>query len=142
MFRDSCYMIHVKKGFTLIELLVAITIIGLIATVAVYGIGYLNSKVRDAKRVAGIQELLKGFSLYQNTVGSYPVNVGVCLTGADAVSAALRGQALVTRVPVDPLYSAEPNCFFYQSNGNSYSLRYYLEVNSTSGTQGIHTVTP
>lgn len=142
MFRVSRYMTHNKKGFTFIELLVAVSIVALVATIGVYSIGYLRAKVRDAKRVAGIQELVKGFALYQNTVGSFPVNVGVCLTGADAVSTALTGQALVTRMPVDPLYSVAPNCFFYQStNGGSYSLRYYLEVNSTSGTQGLHTET-
>ncbi len=132
-----------KKGFTLIELLVAFSIIALIATAAFYSIGYLKAKVRDAERVSGIQEIMKGLSLYQNSTGTYPVNSGVCITDMDAVSASVRGAGLVTRMPKDPLFGAPPNCFYYQStDGTTYSLRYYLEVNSSSGSQGLHTVTP
>lgn len=132
-----------KKGFTLIELLVVCSIIALIATAAIYSIGYLKAKVRDAGRVSGIQEIMKGMSLYQNSIGTYPVNNGVCITDADAVSALVRGAGLVTRMPKDPLFSVLPNCFYYQSvDGNNYTLRYYLEVNSSSGTSGLHTITP
>lgn len=132
-----------KRGFTLIELLVAFSIIALVATAAVYSIGYLKAKVRDAGRVSGVQEIMKAVSLYQNSTGAYPVNNGVCITDTDAVSALIRGAGLVTRMPKDPLFSVLPNCFYYQSvDGTAYSLRYYLEVDSSSGASGLHTITP
>ncbi len=123
--------------------MVACSIIALVATAGFFSVGFIRSKVRDARRVADINEMMKALSLYQNSVSAYPVSTGTCITGSDVVSSALIAERLVSRVPADPIYTTEPNCYYYVSaSGNSYILRYYLEINSSSGTQGLHTVTP
>lgn len=136
-------MNSIKKGFTLIELLVVIGIIGFIAAASIYSIGYVRSRVRDTTRAANVKELQKALSIYQNSKAQYPVSLGQCVSGTDAMSSALIAEKLVSRPPQDPLSSTEPNCFYYKSeDGGTYTLRYTLETNSQVGSAGQHTVSP
>ena len=48
-----------NKGFTLIELLVVISIIGFLATFAVYAFNVARVKARDAKRLADMTLIQK-----------------------------------------------------------------------------------
>ena len=78
-------------GFTLIELLVVISIIGLLATLAVISLGNARQKSRDAKRLSDVRQIQTALSLYQKDRidGSYPVGNGVTLgTGTSCAGAA------------------------------------------------------
>jgi len=56
-------------GFTLIELLVVISIIGFLASMAVYALNVTRVKARDAWRLGDLDSLYKAFQLYADDHG-------------------------------------------------------------------------
>ncbi len=71
-----------KKGFTLIELLVVISIIGLLSTLAVVALNNARIRSRDAKRLADMDAVSKGFQLFFDQTGAY---TGICRSGTGAI---------------------------------------------------------
>lgn len=73
---DFCYMKKnfrsIKSGFTLIELMVAITIIAIMASVAIFGLPSVQKKGQDTQRLAGFRELELAIAGYKNINGKYP----------------------------------------------------------------------
>ncbi len=135
---------HSARGFTLIELLLVIAIIGVIATVALVGQSSAQAKRRDVKRVSNIVELQKAISLYLAKVQTYVVYTG-CITGADPVTTGLKTNAFIGAGAslVDPKFPTDvTKCYYYDSNGSKYTLRYTLEQDSAAGAAGDHTVVP
>ncbi|MEK9152348.1 MAG: type II secretion system protein [Patescibacteria group bacterium] len=133
-----------RRGFTLIELLIVIAIIGILATLSMFGLRTVQAKRRDVARVSNITELQKALSLYISQVGSYPVLTG-CVTGADVVSTEIVAKGLLAGSSklVDPVYPSDAaKCYYYVSAGSKYTLRYTLESNSSAGTAGDHIVVP
>ncbi len=133
-------------GFTLIELLIVIAIIGVLSTIAMVGTNYVRSRARDARRVTDARTVQKALELYQTSNGKYPAAAAdTCITNSDAVSTALKNANAITQLPTDPLpiWAADPaHCYLYKAtDGATYSLQYYLETNSQTGTVGLHTVT-
>jgi prepilin-type N-terminal cleavage/methylation domain-containing protein len=63
---------YVKTGFTLIELMVAITIIAIMASVAIVGLPSVSKKGQDTQRLAGFRELELAIAGYKNINGKYP----------------------------------------------------------------------
>lgn len=61
-----------KSGFTLIELMVAITIIAIMASVAIFGLPSVSKKGQDTQRLAGFRELELAIAGYKNINGKYP----------------------------------------------------------------------
>jgi prepilin-type N-terminal cleavage/methylation domain-containing protein len=68
------------QGFTLIELMVAITIIAIMASVAIFGLPAVSKRGQDTQRLAGFRELELAIAGYKNINGKYPD------AGTDAVS--------------------------------------------------------
>jgi prepilin-type N-terminal cleavage/methylation domain-containing protein len=133
-----------EKGFTLIELLLVIAIIGVIATVALVGQSSAQAKRRDVKRVANIKELQSAMALYLAKVQTYVVYTG-CLTGADPVTTGLVTNNFIGAGAklTDPKFPSDvTKCYYYDSNGSKYTLRYTLEQDSAAGAAGNHTVVP
>jgi len=58
-----------NSGFTLIELLVVISIIGFLASMAVYALNVTRVKARDAWRLGDLDSLYKAFQLYADDHG-------------------------------------------------------------------------
>ena len=132
------------RGFTLIEILLVIAIIGLMATIVMYGQRNAQEKRRDVKRVTDIEALQKGLALYISKVGGYPVYEG-CINGTDAVTVGLRAEGMLQGNDslVDPLNpSNTANCYYYISAGSTFTLRYTLEQTSAAGEVGNHTIQP
>lgn len=89
-----------KKGFTLIEVLVVVSIIGLLASVVLVGLGGFRSRGRDARRVTDLKSLQNGLELYYARSNSYPNTL------ADLVTAGIG----ITKLPKDPAAGAD---YFY-----------------------------
>ena len=61
-----------KSGFTLIELMVVITIIAIMASVAIFGLPSVSKRGQDTQRLAGFRELELAIAGYKNINGKYP----------------------------------------------------------------------
>ena len=129
---DAFVMLHCKimrhRGFTIIELLVVVAIIAVLSAVVLVTFEDARLKSRDAKRLSDMKELEKAFALYSDSHGHYPISPSqIVLTSDDSVSTELEGEAVITNVPVDPLYDSLT--YRYQTNtlGTTYTLTFCLE---------------
>ncbi len=110
--------IEKSTGFTLIELLVVISIIGFLASMAVFSLNNARMKARDAKRVVDIKQVQKALELYYDNHGAYPVlgtswqcscpTGGSCGSGAGGYSwytalQLLVDEGLLLDLPTDPI---------------------------------------
>lgn len=75
---------NAKKGFTLIEILVVVTIIGILASITLLGLGPARRSAQDARRIADIRQMQTALEVFYNRCGKYPPVV----PSADTVAAA------------------------------------------------------
>jgi len=120
-----------EQGFTLIEIMVVILILGLLATLVVQSLRGATDKAKRTKAIADIAELKTALDRYYIDNGSYPttdqglqalvsppVQQGMTDSGG-ASSSRYEDGGYVQKVPLDPW----GNPYFYQSDGNSYTLK-------------------
>jgi len=156
-----------RQGFTLIELLVVIAIVGFLTTIAIYYLNVTKMQGRDASRAANVSTMNKALAIYINEYGVYPSSDGECLSGDSGVGAELISTEAIVFIPIDPVAplsspasvncqvnsagrviscaqagTASCYCYWYESDGDTYYLNYYLEIDSKSGDAGIHTMSP
>lgn len=130
----------------MIELLVVVAIIGLLSTIVLYSVKDIRAKSRDTRRVGDIKSIQDGLAMYNNNYQLYPVYDGY-VTGSDAMSAALSDEAIISKVPVDPIdaiMGIVTYRYYYQSvSGSDYVIKYYLETDSVhSRPAGLNAVSP
>ena len=116
-----------RKGFTLIEMLIVITIIALLASLILVGMGGARAKTRDARRVADLHNIMNGLELYYAKEGEYPVGTYTTIAGWTTFKTTLIDAGIgVSRVPDDPLNATT---YFYQYGGTTtdYTLGALLE---------------
>ncbi len=63
-----------RKGFTLVELMVVITIISLLASIAIASLQTSREKARDTARIRTLIEIRTALYLYRERYGRYPLN--------------------------------------------------------------------
>ncbi|MBI4079951.1 prepilin-type N-terminal cleavage/methylation domain-containing protein [Candidatus Kaiserbacteria bacterium] len=120
------------RGFTLIELLVVIAIIGLLASIVVASLASVQGKGRDARRVADIDAIKKGLTIYSVDNGSFPIATATTtLAATSTVGAAIITSGAMTTIPTDPNGSQ----YKYVSNttGTTYTMNFCLETTSIKG---------
>lgn len=86
-----------NKGFTLIEVLVVVSIIGLLASVVLVGLGGFRQRGRDTRRLADLKSLQNGLELFYTKNNSYPATL------PDLISAGLG----ITKLPKDPVTAVD-----------------------------------
>src|SRR5680860_1828394 len=91
-----------SKGFTLIEMLIVITIIALLASLILVGMGGARAKTRDARRVADLHNVMNALELYYSSNSQYPQDISSWEDLDDTLTTAGIG---VSRIPYDPLNS-------------------------------------
>src|SRR3989344_1099535 len=64
-----------KKGFTLIEVLVVVSIVGLLASVVLVGLGGFRARGRDTRRLADLKSIQNGLELFYTKNNSYPADL-------------------------------------------------------------------
>ncbi|HEV8601275.1 MAG TPA: type II secretion system protein [Patescibacteria group bacterium] len=114
-----------NKGFTLIELLVVISIIGMLATVALVSLNTARAKARDAQRKANLSQIDKVLRMYYLDNEDFP-HCGVYSGGlwvvrsTEAAWSSCMAPALskyVASMPLDPInatWSGLTLYYYYQ----------------------------
>jgi prepilin-type N-terminal cleavage/methylation domain-containing protein len=118
------------KGFTLIEMLIVITIIALLASLILVGMGGARAKARDARRIADLRSVQNALELYYANNSAYSA----------ATTWTILEEHLATigssRIPNDP-DKTKSYQYCSQDNNLSYILAAQLETNDAALTEGI-----
>ena len=104
-------MKHLKstRGFTLIEMLIVITIIAVLASMILVGMGGARVRARDTRRIADLHNVQNGLELYFSTNGHYPAADSWTALETDLQSVGIK------HIPDDPLKSQH---YQYGHNGS------------------------
>jgi len=113
-----------KSAFTLIELLVVIMIIGILVTIATFGVREAQQSARDGKRKADLEQISAGLALYRSECNQYPgsISFGGDLTGGG--SPPVCSGTYINNIPTDPRPGRD---YFYSASGSTFSLCAKLE---------------
>jgi general secretion pathway protein G len=122
-----------KKGFTLVELMIVITVIAILATIAVVSFTRVQKQARDTKRRAEIKSLQIALQAYYTEKTSYPVSATSVVA---STALAVLAPTYISNLPTGPLGSTGSNTnYMYISDavGYKYSLCVTLEAPTASG---------
>lgn len=112
-----------KKGFTLVELMIVITVIAILATIAVVSFSRVQKQARDTKRKGDLRALATALQAYFTEKNTYP--------GSDI--AGLSTALVPTYIPMMPNNNTGDVMYTTGVAGNGYSYG----VNQTVNTFGL-----
>lgn len=112
-----------SRGFTLIELMVVITIIGILATIALVMYSGIQKSARDAKRIGDIDAIRKALEQYYTAYNfTYPAEVsGNTLDNIIEIN--FLNNFSDGKAPKDPLFDSDPTyqyMYYYCNSTNKY----------------------
>lgn len=115
-----------QNGFTLIEILIVIAIIAMLLAVLIPNFNELRRKSRDQNRKTGVKAYVEALELYKlnQNPPAYPVSINV----TPGQSWEHNSVTYLNKTPKDPLYTNNPNQYFYRYSINGDSLRYFIGV--------------
>ncbi len=125
-------------GFTLVELLVTISILTILATIALISYGNIQRSARDARRKSDISNIQSALEQYHADQGYYPLFSASCTDGSLSAGCALKNPAAtktyMVKVPQETQpgitaypYSPQPiSCTNTVSNPATYCTNYCL----------------
>ncbi|HEX6257912.1 MAG TPA: prepilin-type N-terminal cleavage/methylation domain-containing protein [Candidatus Saccharimonadales bacterium] len=70
-----------SAGFTVVEIVIAIVVIGILASMAVIGLGEVAKQSRDTKRRTDMETLTKAMTSWANDNGKTPIQTGAGYAG-------------------------------------------------------------
>lgn len=105
-----------QRGFTLIEILVVVSIIGLLASVVLVGLGGFRERGRDARRIADLRSLQNGLEIYYAKNNEYPATLDTIVSAGIGVN----------KIPKDPL--GRDYLYSLSANKQSYIVAANLEA--------------
>lgn len=125
------------RGFTIVELLIVIVVIAILAAITIVAFNGVQSRARDAQRMADIKTIVKALELYKSTTGTYPNAVStanasgweVSTTGSSPtnfLAALVSSSSGVSKIPVDPTNTGDPTSLNPSWNTNEYEYYYYF----------------
>lgn len=121
-----------NKGFTLIEILVVISIIGILASLALTSYSRAQKQARDTQRKSDLNQYRNALEQYASTSGgtyyAYTGSTGYVLTNLCGSGAILENY--MSLCPEDPT-NADTYVYRYQSNADPYT-EYILWVDLES----------
>ena len=82
---------HSAKGFTLIEILIVVSIIGVLSSLTLLGLGSFRASGRDVKRVTDLRQITNALELYYAKTGNYPATLENLVP------------SVIAKLPVDPI---------------------------------------
>ena len=123
-----------QDGFTLIEIMVVILILGLLATIVVQSLRGAADKAKTTKAQADLAEIKTALDRYYLDNGFYPttdqgLSALVSPPSTGHVPSNYESGGYIERLPSDPW----GNQYFFQSDGNSYTLKSFGKSGSDSG---------
>lgn len=124
-----------KLGFTLVELMIVITVIAILATIAVVSFTRVQKQARDTKRKAEMKSLQTALQAYFTEKTSYPIYTTAPGGAAFTVLAALK-PTYISSIPKAPLGSSGGNIeytYISDSVGFKYAICVDLETTTASG---------
>lgn len=116
-------MKNLSRGFTLIEVLIVVTIIGLLSSIVLVGLGGFRARGSDARRIGDIRQVQNALELYYSKKGAYPVLS--CTSSASRTCWDTLNTTLVSAVIGVANIANDPNptqSYMYGSTGQSYTL--------------------
>jgi len=125
-----------QKGFTLIEVLVVVSIIGLLASIVLVGLGGFRSQGRDAKRIADLKQTQNALELYYTKCQHYPGDAACGLGDPGdwaGLGSAVAGAGIgVSKIANDPLPGNPQYDYGVSGNRQNYVLSGTLEDENNS----------
>lgn len=131
-----------SRGFSLIELLVAMAIVGVLVTIAAFGIRGARETARDARRETDLQNIKTSLEFFNSDCGYYPTPtsgdaipeplIGEVDPATDPGTTCSTGNTYMADVPEDPQPTIKEYYYFRSPSGTSYVLCAALEDPSDS----------
>ncbi|MGB9585894.1 MAG: type II secretion system protein [Anaerolineales bacterium] len=115
-----------KSGFTLIELLTTMTIIAVLAGLALVSLQGARKSARDGKRKADLEQIRSALEMCRSDTGSYPA--GPLYSGQN-ISCGVPAQTYL-QIPADPL--PDRRYYYNRLSPTSYELCAALEVGGST----------
>ncbi|MBI4118790.1 MAG: type II secretion system protein [Parcubacteria group bacterium] len=118
-----------SAGFTLVELLVVITIIGILASIALVSLNSARVKARDARRLADVRQIALALEFCYNEIGTY-IPASTFPSAGQAL--ACGGTTYITAMPGNPGGGNYEYGVNNDSNPQKYVLGTLLEANNSA----------